>query len=478
MEINLKLFEKKDLDRIHQASLEVLRTTGIIVEHDKILDILYNAGAKIKDKKSKVVFFNEKLIQEGLKKAPSSFILSDRAGGFKRTGLGGETTFWTPCAKNIVQGKVSREMNSKDLIDFTRITDSLENVFGMVGSNICDYPPQVRDFVGFRLMVEHTYKHVRPIAFTPEGVDAIIEMAQVLLDGKPLRENPILSLGHSSVTPLTWTYLGLERMYRSSGHRIPWSVHAGPLTGGTSPVTLAGTLVVSNAEVLAGIAISQLLEEGRPCFYNLGFGRVFDMRTGAGLASGAEVALLTVGGAELSHYYNLPSAAWINTESAMVDAQSIYERTIMMLLYSLVKINGMVWGVGNIESETAVSLEQAVIDNEIIGSVRRIQRGIEVNDETLALEVIKEVGFPLLSGKNYLEHEHTRRHFKQEMFFPELSNRKGYEGWIREGGKSLEEKAKEKCQRILNAEKKSYITEKQKQELLNIEEKYTRMLVS
>jgi len=475
MEITLRLFEKKHLDRIHQASLEILETIGIIVDHQRILKLLYDAGAKIKDRKNKIVLFNEKLLKEGLRRAPSSFKLSDRAGGYKEIAPGGETTFWTPCVKNIFRDGVSKDMSAKDLIDFTRVVDSLENVFGVVGTSVSDYPPQMGDFVGFRLMAEHTYKHLRPIAFAPEGVDAVIEMAQVLLDGGSLRDNPILSLGHSSVTPLTWTNLGLERFYRSRGYGIPISVHAGPLVGGISPVTLAGTLAVANAEVLAGIALNQLLEEGRPCFYNLGFGRVFDMRTAIGLAGSAEVALLAAAGSQLSSYYNLPSAAWSNTESMLVDSQSIYERTMMMLLFILAKIN-MVWGVGQLESEISVSLEQAVIDDEIIGPLKRIQRGIKIDDETLALEVIKEVGFSLLSGKNYLDHEHTAKHFKEEMFFPKLSNRKSCEDWIKEGGKSLEEKAKEKCQEILKADEKIYLTEKQKQELLKIEKKYIDIL--
>jgi trimethylamine--corrinoid protein Co-methyltransferase len=475
MEITLRLFEKKHLDRIHQASLEILETVGIMVDHEKILKLLYDAGAKIKDRKNKIVLFNEKLVKGGLRKAPSYFKLSDRAGGYKEITPGEETTFWTPCVKNVFRDGVSREMRAKDLIDFTRVVDALENVFGVVGASVSDYPPQVQDFVGFRLMAEHTYKHLRPIAFAPEGVDAVIEMAQVLVDGGSLRDDPILSLGHSSVTPFTWTNLGLERFYRSRGHGIPISVHAGPLVGGISPVTLAGTLAVANAEVLAGIAINQLLEEGRPCFYNLGFGRVFDMRTAIGLAGSAEVALLAAAGSQLSRYYNLPSAAWSNTESMLVDSQSIYERTMMMLLFILARIN-MVWGIGQLESEISVSLEQAVIDDEIIGPLKRIQRGIEIDDETLALEVIKEVGFPLLSGKNYLEHEHTTKHFKEEMFFPKLSNRKTREDWLALGGKTLEDQAKRRCKEILRAEKKIYITEKQKQELLKIEKKYTNIL--
>ena len=476
MEITLRLFEKKDLDRIHQASLEILETVGIIVDHQRILKLLYNAGAKIKDRKNKIVLFNERLVKEGLRRAPSSFKLGDRAGGYKEIAPGGETTFWTPCVKNILRDGISKEMSVKDLVDFTRVVDALENVFGVVGTTVSDYPPQVGDFIGFRLMAEHTYKHLRPIAFAPEGVSAVIEMAQVLLDGGSLRDNPILSLGHSSVTPLTWTNLGLERFYRSAGYGIPISVHAGPLVGGISPVTLAGSLAVANAEVLAGIAINQLLEDGRPCFYNLGFGRVFDMRTAIGLAGSPEVAVLAAAGSQLSSYYDLPSAAWANTESMLVDSQSIYERTMMLLLFTLAKVN-MVWGVGQLESEISVSPEQAVIDDEIIGSLRRIQRGIEIDDETMALEVIKEVGFPLLSGKSYLTHEHTAKHFKEEMFFPKLSNRKTREDWLALGGKSLEHKAKERCEDILKAEKKMCITEKQKEEMLRIEKKFIGMLV-
>ncbi len=161
----------------------------------------------------------------------------------------------------------------------------------------------------------------------------------------------------------------------------------------------------------------------------------------------------------------------------LVDAQAIYEKSMTFLSYILGKQN-MIWGVGQLESELSVSSEQAVIDNEMISAFLKIQEGVKVTKETMALDVIREVvGEDVGVANRFLEHEHTLARYKDEMFFPELSNRRTREDWMREGGKSLEEKAKEKCQEILKADEKTYVTEEQRRELLNIEKQYTDMLI-
>lgn len=476
MEIRVNVLSEKELQEVHEATLEVLSTIGVRVDHQKICELLYEAGATIKDKKKGIVLFGENLVKEALARAPALFKLSNRKGEYKELSPGGEITFWTPCVMAMVEDGMRKELTSKKFIEFVRIVDSLENVYGVVGASISDYPPQVRDFAGFRLMAEYTGKHIRPIAFAPEGVDAVIEMAKVLLNGASIRESPIFSLGHSGVTPLRWTHVGLERFHRSAGYGIPMSVHAGPLLGGTSPITIAGTLVLANAEVLSGLIINQVLEPGRPCYYNLGFGRILDLRTLTGLTGSVENILLSLAGSDLSRYYKLPSAGWSNTESMLVDAQAIYEKSMTYLSYILGKQN-MIWGVGQLESELSVSNEQAVIDDEMISAFLKIQGGVKVTKETMALDVIKDVVLKDVGVANrFLEHEHTLIHYKEEMFFPELSNRKTREDWMKEGGKSLGKKAKEKCQEILKSDEKIYVTEKQQNELLKIEQKYTDML--
>lgn len=254
------------------------------------------------------------------------------------------------------------------------------------------------------------------------------------------------------------------------------SVHAGPLLGGTSPITIAGTLILANAEVLSGLIINQVLEPGRPCYYNLGFGRILDLRTLTGLTGSPENILLSLAGSDLSQYYKLPSGGWSSTESMLVDSQAIYEKCMTFLSFIFGKQN-MIWGVGQLESELSVSKEQAVIDDEMISSFLYIQEGVKVTKETMALDVIKDVVPKDVGVANrFLEHEHTLTHYKEEMFFPGLTNRRTREDWMKEGGKSLEEKAKERCQEILRSDAKTYVTEKQKEELLRIEKKYTDML--
>ncbi|GAI50027.1 unnamed protein product, partial [marine sediment metagenome] len=142
-----------------------------------------------------------------------------------------------------------------------------------------DVPPPVRDIVGFRLIAERTQKHIRPCMYSPENAEAIRNMSDILLDGRQYKDCPIYSLGYSICTPLHWTESALKLFVGSAGYSIPVTINAECMLGGSSPVTLAGGITLGNAEILSGIVINQLFEEGRPVIHNLGFSHVLDMRT-------------------------------------------------------------------------------------------------------------------------------------------------------------------------------------------------------
>jgi len=220
--------------------------------------------------------------------------------------------------------------------------------------------------------------------------------------------------------------------------------------------------------VLSGIIIVQILEKGRPCIHNIGFAHMFDMRTTLALTGAAENGLLAAAGAEMASFYNLPSASWMSTESMVTDSQNAYEKMNTGLLHALGNVN-IIWGIGNLESTKSISAEQAVIDNEIAGSILRAKRGIRVNKDTLALSLIKEMKFSC----GYLASEHTMRHYKQALNYPKMPNRDRRVNWVERGSKSLEEKAKEKIKEILKGSKsKTYLTRSQRKELKKIEKKW------
>ncbi len=285
------LLSAEDCARIHTASLDVLETMGVRVDDAAILTLLKREGARDAGA-ADTVRLPRRLVAESLAACPSSARFSDRRGGLRELGAGGAAIFWTGNALYVAHGRARRELMTADLAQLTRVADACPEIDGMVGTSVADYPPPARDVVGFRVMAAHTSKHLRPCTFTPAGASAMLEMSQVLAGGVPLAERPLVSFGYSIVSPLHWTPTGLGAMRNTSGHGLPFMINSEPMGGGSAPVTLAGCLVLANADVLSGIVIAQLLERGRPVIYNAGFAHVLDMSTAVALTGAPENALL------------------------------------------------------------------------------------------------------------------------------------------------------------------------------------------
>jgi trimethylamine--corrinoid protein Co-methyltransferase len=336
---------------------------------------------------------------------------------------------------------------------------------------LADVPAPVRGITGLRLLAENCVKHFRPCIYNVRETKAMVEMAQVLLDGKPLAQSPIFSLGYTAVSPLRWSDLACGAFRESSGYGVPMMVNAEPAGGVTAPATLAGELVVGNAEALSGVVICQALEPGRPLVFNMGFAHIMDMQTTLMRTGGVENGMLQAAGAEIAAFHGLPSASWLNTESLLPDAGAGAEYVITGLLHVLSHVN-IVWGIGNLESTKCMSLEMAVIGNDIAGAMLRAQRGIRVDADTLGTAVIQELG----QKANYLEHPHTAAHFKQEYFFPRVFNRRQRGKWESLSSPSIVDEARTRIERLRAMPNRSIVTAVQRKELLAIEKKWTEML--
>jgi len=454
-----RLLSEEDCHRIHQASLEVLATTGVKVDDASIIDLLEGEGAKV-DRANSVAFLPAEMVARAIDSAPSTVRICDRAGNTVEIGPGYGTVVWTGNALNIIRGRERRAITSPDLADLTRVADWCRNIHGMVGTSVGDYPPPTRDFVGFPIMADNTLKHLRPCLFTPRGAELIIEMAQVLLGGEPLAARPIVSFGYSIISPLRWGEDALGMFRSTSGHGIPFMINAEPLGGGTAPVTLAGCLVIANAESLSGLVIAQLLEPGRPCVFNLGFAHVLDMSSAVALTGASQNTLIQVGGAELARFHRLPCASWMSTEAIIADSQAAMEKMLTGLAHIANRVN-IIWGAGNLESTMSMCPEALVIDDEICGAALRYQRGIRVDDESLALEAISEVGL----GGSFLDHPHTLAHFREDLTHMRVGSRVRWATWLEQGGRSMEEEAREKVEEILASDPPRYLDDDQRREL-------------
>ncbi len=450
--------------RISDTAMAILEDPGVRIEHDQICEKLLKAGAK-PGADADVIRFPRELVEECIAQAPSEVLLAGKDGTGCNLAAEGETSIWTNPGRNILRQGVHRPFNTQDMGDMAKLVEQLPNIDGVVGMALDDVPPRSQDIVGLRIMAENTTKHVRVLCFTPEGADVMCEMKDVVGD------YPWFSIGFTAHGPLRWTNLALDIFYRTAGKGIPTTLNGEPMAGVTGPTTLAGATAVGTAEILSALVINQVLEPGRPCIFNLGLAHVFDMKTGIAVTGAPENHLMADVSAALGQLYNLPSSSWVSTESMCVDSQVGIEKSIGYLTHLQSGVS-LIWGAGQLESELTISPAQAVIDNEIISYAKRYLRGITVDEESIALDVIRSVGI----GGSFLGEAHTMKHFRSELFQPSILYRKTRENWEKEGSQSLAEKAEQVAEELIQKETAEALTPEQKSELRKIEEDYLARL--
>ena len=450
-------------EKIHRASLDLLEDPGIRLEHEEIVGLLVKRGAR-RGNAADVVRIPAELVEECLSLCPREVKLCDRRGNAQVLAAGAEPTFWSCPGMYLNRRGEQRPFTSRDMGDAARLLEGLENVHVVFGMALDDIPPRARDVAGLAVMARNCTKHVRVLCFSPEGAEALVEMQQVV------GEFPWLSIGFTAHGPLRWTNLALEIYRRTAGHGLPVTVNGEPMAGVSGPVTLAGAAAVGNAEILAGIAVNQLLEPGRPCIYNLGLAHIFDMRTAIAVTGGPENALFAQLAGMMGRFYGLPSASWVSTESMCVDAQAGLEKMFGFRTHVESGVSA-IWGVGQLESELTFSPAQAVIDDEMISFCQRYRRGVEVDDDALALDVVRKVG---IAG-SFLDDEHTLDRFRSELYMPELLCRERRPSWEEKGRKDLAERAEERADELMGIPCDGELSEEQARELERIASRFVEV---
>lgn len=436
----------EEVESIHETSLRILREIGLKFIDEMALRILDEAGAEV-DFNTKIVKMPPRLVEEMVRKAPKRFTLHALNPKKDLNIDGDHTYFGTGNALNILEGKESRRILKEDLAKYIRLADALEHVDFCVGTGVADVPPKTWDIHQFEVMVNNSSKHLRPVIASPKGADAILKMAEAVAGGgEALAKRPIISVGYVASAPLRWDHTALYVFRRTAEYNLPVNVESEPLTGGTSPVTVAGSIALANAEVLGGLVYNQLLREGRPCFYSIGFTHTFDLRTALPLSGSPETMLIAAAGAQMARRYGLPSLSWVSSDSKIVDGQSILEKAMSITVHMLAG-NTLIWGLGNLESQASMSLEQTIIDEEVVRLVKRLRDGVEVNVETLALETVRRVGV----GGNFLAEKHTSTHYLREHVQAIVLDRSTREAWLKRGSATLIERVKAKLHRLLES---------------------------
>ncbi len=444
----LRLLSDDQIRLIHEKALDVLETSGIKFESDEALKILKDHGAEV-DFDKKIARFSPQMVDDAVKKAPSSLQLYNREGE-PSAHLSGNNVHFDPGSSLIrfmeSDGKTVRSSESKDLVQISRVNDALENVHLQSTSVVCyDVPKPIGDSYRLYICLKNSPKAVITGAFSVPGVSHMREMLAAVAGGHDeLREKPRAVFDICPSPPLKWTHISSQNIIDCARFGLPLETVSMPMPGAATPVTLAGSVVVHTAETLSGVVLAQCVNPGTPVIYG-GAPVHFDMHHGTTPLSAVEATMVAAAYSQMGKYFGMPTHTYAAlSDSKVIDMQAGLETGISGIIAQLAGIN-MISGVGSLDFVSSFSLEKLVIDHEICGMALRLQRGIDCSPESLAVDVINELG----PGGVFLEAEHTFRHFKTEPFMPSaVIDRRERGNWKAEGEKDVFQRARERVKEI------------------------------
>ena len=452
---------EKQIKTIHEASLSILEKTGFTFEAglEHTLDMLKKAGATV-DRNNARIYFPGDLVMEQTVKAPERVILFSRDGrndleltkNRVHLGTGGAAIR----ILDLETGE-ARPSTLKDIYQLGRLVDKLNNIHFFLRPCIpTDIPPTAYDVNVFYTCLKATGKHVMAGVNDVKGFRDVLDLSSLVAGGiKKLQEKPFISIITSfAISPLkldTQTTLIMQEAVRN---RIPVALSCAPMAGSTSPITMAGTLAQIHAEQLAGITVCQLTNPGSPILYG-GIPGMANLRTMGYLGGAVECGMMNAAIHQLSNYIKVPNYNSSGlTDSKIPDIQAGWEKAFTSLLAAMGGSNYVHHAAGMLESMISVAYEQYVIDDEIIGMSCRVLKGIDVDPEHLALEVIDSVG----PGGNFMASPHTLDHMRDEYFNGNgITDRKSRQKWEKEGSLNTRERAREKAKEILATHKPEMI---------------------
>jgi trimethylamine--corrinoid protein Co-methyltransferase len=466
--VRFKMLSDDQLQELFWGVLHVLENTGLDVHHEESRDILKKAGAWVDGVRVRIPSY---LVRRSLEMAPRSFTIFARDGNPKHDihiGPGRAHFGPGPTCPNFIDVETMerRPYLSKDVPIVAKVVDALPNIdFCESLGTVSDVHQDLGALYEFAGMFPNTSKPIVAWSYDEYDSAGIHQVAVAEAGGQEAFEKrPNYVHYCEPLSPLVSTTEALDKLVFAAKHRIPLIFTPCPIAGGTAPVTAAGIIIQGTAESWMGLTIAQAIQPGLPYFMG-GVFSVMDMSSMV-LAYGApELSLMMAGLTELAHYVELP--LWQTggcTDSKTFDAQAMIEGS-MSAFFSALTAGDLCHDVGYTESAMTGSVFQLAAMDEAIGYSRRITRGIEVNEDTLAVDVIHNVG----PNGHYLREPHTRRYYKNEFWYPNLHDRRNYEEWAEMGKTTMKDRTIARVHDILATHQPSPIkpeTEKVIQQVL------------
>jgi trimethylamine--corrinoid protein Co-methyltransferase len=430
--------------KIHAASLTILERTGVRLFEPEAVDLVKRGGASVSEENRARI--PARLVEQALSTAPKRLTLHDRNGNAAMP-IEGYRSFFGPGSDvlNIVDHRTGerRKPILQDVVEGITLCDALENVdFAMSMFLPADVNQVIADRYQMEVMLNHTTKPIVFVTYDTSGCVDAVDMAEAVAGGAAaLAKKPFVACYINVTTGLRHNQEALQKLLFLAGKGLPAIYIPVALAGVTAPMTMPAAIASVYAGVLAGLVISQIKRPGTPFVVPGWGGNALDMRTLVEPYCGPDFQGV---GEAMAHFYDLPMFSLAGaSDSKLVDQQAGLEAALMLLGTALAG-GHIVHDLGYLESGLSGSLAQLAICDEMVGWIRACLSDIKVDDETLALDLIDQVG----PDGQFIDTDHTTRHYR-ERWYPHLIERDNYDRWSSKGNKSLADRAVERVETLL-----------------------------
>lgn len=437
----IQRIDAEGMQRIHDASMEVLKDVGVAFHEPEAVDIFRRNGCRVDGIK---VFLDEGQVAKAVETVPDRFTLHARDSSEDVT-IGGDRPVLAPGwgAPFMIDPRGERrEATREDYDNFCKLvqTSDVLDINGFLMVMPSDTPPE---HAHLDMLLSNMTLCGKAFMGSPSDRQAArdsIEMAAILWGGKErIADHPVMMTSINPVSPLIYSREMAAALIEYARHGQPVEVVDLVMAGTSGPITLAGTAVVQNAENLAGVVLAQLVNPGTPCVYG-GSSSATDMRTGALALGSPEQDVLVTIYAQMARFYGIPSkAGGCLTDAFLPDMQAGVESTLSLYTAVSSGIHFILHACGILSSYNAMSYEKFLVDEETCGMVKKIVEPVDVSPDALALGQIKKVGI----GGTFITLEETCERCRTEFYTPRLARRSSYDDWKDQGKKAISEVAED-----------------------------------
>ena len=459
---SIQILDNSVIAKVISEARTILETWGVWVEHDEASSILLDHGARERDSR---ICIPGALIDKALASAPGSFSLWDVMGENEYI-IGKTASHFVPGSAALEiwdpETHSPRNADTKDLVNLARVVDSLPHLSLQSTSLVSsDVPEAVADRYRLFVVLQFCRKPVVTGTFQEDAFEVMQSFLEIVRGGsQPLRDKPLAIFDCCPSAPLNWSHLTTDALIRAARAGIPAELISMPLSGATGPATLLGSVVQHCAENLAGIVIHQLVSPGSPIVYG-GSPSIMDMRHGTTPMGAVETQMIDVANAQVGKTLGVPTHAYMGLSDApWPDYQGGSESTLGAALAILGGVN-VISGPGMLKFESRQSIEKLIMDNDIIGTVRRLKSGIEEHECPIATHLMDS----LLQQGHLLDHDHTRSWFRSEFYFPGKSFERRADPGLESDAAGAHVRARKIVEKILSRPVETYLDDQVLKEL-------------